>query len=481
MRTNNWALGRALALGLLCVSLGGCNRPAQDEHEHTASAAAEFDGAHRHLVALAGDDHALGGDEPLVTIVVFSGYACPPCGRTWQVLDNLVEDYGDSVRVVFRALTMPGFSTGEQAIEAALAAGAQGRFWPMHRRLYEAGGQLDRAKLESLAQALELDMTRFRDDLDTGVHTGTRMRHRRQALELGIEFGPIAFVNGRPVVGFRSEPEWHALIDQELGEARGRLDGGVARSALYDDFMAEAVKERVELPEELLARYRELLAARAPEQDVPAQRPDPELRYAVGAEGAPTIGPEDAPVLIVAFMDLECPYCKRLHAEALGGALRERFPADVRVAIRHYPLPIHPAAGGIARACVAAQRQGKFWPFYERLMAAKGGSLSRTTFLELVHELELDKERFLADLDDPEVLEVVREDLLLGRRLGVDGTPGLFINGRYLSGYQPLDALAQRVEEELELARASETPRADYVDALLERAVQPSQFPNAAL
>ena len=114
-------------------------------------------------------------------------------------------------------------------------------------------------------------------------------------------------------------------------------------------------------------------------------------------------------------------------------------------------------------------------------MAAKGGSLSRTTFLELVHELELDKERFLADLDDPEVLEVVREDLLLGRRLGVDGTPGLFINGRYLSGYQPLDALAQRVEEELELARASETPRADYVDALLERAVQPSQFPNAAL
>ena len=488
MRSKIWTLKRVVALGLLCLNLS-CSREAADSggHEHAhAAVAAEFDGEGRFLVELEGSDQALGGaeGEALVTVVVYSGYACPPCARTWQVLDNLVEDYGNDLRVVFRALTIPGFAPGEQAVEAALSAGAQGKFWPMHRRLYAAGGRFDRASLDKLARELELDQARFADDLDTGVHTGTRMRHRRQALELGIEFGPIAFVNGRPIVGFRSEPEWHVLIDRELAEARRRVDSGTAPAALYQGFMTEAEKKRVELPEELLARYRELLAKRDPGPAAPKHTPDPATRYAVGAEGAPTIGPEDAPVLVVAFMDLECPFCKRIHKESLGAALREKFPQDVRVAIRHYPLPIHPAAGGIARAAVAAHRQGKFWPFYERAIEAKAGTLSRTKFVEIGDEIGLDKTQFLADLDDPKVIEVVREDMLLGRRLGVDGTPGMFINGRYVTGYQTLEALSERVEEELALAREAEkggTPRADYLETLLADAIQPSQFPNAAL
>ena len=70
----------------------------------------------------------------------------------WRVLDNLVEDYGEEVRVISRALTLPGLAPEEQAVEAAFAAGAQGRFWPMHRRLYAAGGRLDRPTLEKLAE-----------------------------------------------------------------------------------------------------------------------------------------------------------------------------------------------------------------------------------------------------------------------------------------------------------------------------------------
>jgi protein-disulfide isomerase len=90
----------------------------------------------RYLAPVQPDDPGLGGSAPLVTVVVFSDYACPPCARTWKVLDHLLEDHGDDLRVIARSLTMPGFGDGERAAEAALAAGAQGQFWPMHRRLF---------------------------------------------------------------------------------------------------------------------------------------------------------------------------------------------------------------------------------------------------------------------------------------------------------------------------------------------------------
>ncbi len=76
----------------------------------------------RYLAPVRDGDFSLGGSAPLVTVVVFSDYACPPCGRTWKVLDHLLEDYGDDLRVVARSLTVPGFGDGERAAEAALAA-----------------------------------------------------------------------------------------------------------------------------------------------------------------------------------------------------------------------------------------------------------------------------------------------------------------------------------------------------------------------
>jgi hypothetical protein len=75
----------------------------------------------RFVVNLDANEHAIGGEQPLVTIVVWSDYACAPCGRSWQVMRHLVEDYGDDVRVVFRAGTVPGFEQGERAAEAVFA------------------------------------------------------------------------------------------------------------------------------------------------------------------------------------------------------------------------------------------------------------------------------------------------------------------------------------------------------------------------
>lgn len=434
----------------------------------------------RYLAPVEPGDPVLGGATPLVTVVVFSDYACPPCGRTWQVLDHLLEDYGEDLQVVARSLTVPGFGDGERAAEAALAAGAQGQFWAMHRRLFTA--QLDRATLKTHAEALGLDVPRFLDDLDLGAFSGPRVQHRRQAVELGIYFGPVALVNGRPVVGFRDERAWHTLIDEEILAAQTRLRAGTPRADLYASFQADARLAPIELEPAAEAARQQLAGRFAVDiKTLPAdfQRVEAGKRYLVEAGSAPALGPVDAPVQLVAFMDFECPYCRRAAQQAFD-ELRRRYPEDLRLVFRHLPLPIHRSADGAARAAVAADRQGQFWPFSMRLLAPEVTSLGRGTFLAIARDLHLDEARFIADLDGPDAAATVREDMLLARRLGLDATPAFFFNGRHVGGFRGVDELAAEVDAELLTFNnllTEGTPRAELLHTLLTREALP--FPNA--
>lgn len=474
----------ALALGLAApVGLLACAGEPAGAHDSAHKVAPAVPQA-RHRADLAADDQALGGAEPLVTIVVFSDYACPPCGRAWQVFDHLIEDHGDEIRVVFRSLTVPGFADGERAAEAAFAAGAQGQFWAMHRRLFAASPpRFDRAALKDHAAALGLDVTKFLDDLDLGTYSALRVQHRREAVALGIFFGPVALVNGRPVVGFRDEASWHDLIGEEILAARAKLREGVARADLYTAFQAEAVAAPIELEGEAAAARAQLEqrfavdVKKLPEGFV---RAEDGQRYQVPAGDAPRSGPADAPVELVVFMDFECPYCRRAAQDGFA-ALRAHYPEDVRIVFRHLPLPAHTGADGAARAAVAADLQGKFWPFAERLLAKETERMGRATFLATARAVGLDEARFAADLDAPAAAAAVREDMLLARRLGLDATPALFVNGRYVSGFRDAETLL--VEVATELAAADElikggTPRAGVAAALLNRGLPPDQFPN---
>ncbi len=477
------ALMRAfnLLISSLVFGLVGCSgapdstgeKPATDD-QHVASGVAQT----RYRADLRDDDYALGGSEPLVTIVVFSDYACPPCARSWQVLEHLVEDYGNDVRVVFRGLTMLGFAEAERALEAAFAAGAQGQFWPMHRRIF-ADMRLDRTSLRQHAADLGLDLTRFLEDLDDGVFASMRAQHRRLAVELGISFGPVALVNGRAVVGFRDESAWHALINEELVHARSRLVAGVPRAGLYNDLQANAVTAAVALDEAAQAAGQELAARLTPDL---TRLPDdfeaavPGRRYDVPVDGAVGRGPESALVTIVAFMDYECPHCKRA---AVGlDELQARFPDDMRLVFRHLPLPSHRAADGAARAAVAADQQGQFWAMNEQLWAAD--RLHREAFIAAATAIGLDRERFIADLDAPEAATRVREDMLLARRLGLEATPAFFLNGRFVSGFRGVDVLAADIAAELLTAKqllADGVPRAELTKVLLAPEAKPVPQP----
>lgn len=434
-------------------------------------------------------EYALGGEQPLVTIVLWTDYACPPCGRTWQVMKHLVEDYGDDIRVVFRAGTVPGFQHGERATEAALAAGAQGKFWEMHWRLFENPEDFSRPVLRKHAEVIGLDVNQFMDDLDTGAYSGDRVRDRRRATELGLSALPAGFVNGLFVLGFKEEAGWHALIDRELASARRMMQEGIKREAVYAEFMATAKHGQVtedgpagqgsaEAEAERLMAERKAMAeaAKAPQTEGPKH----DQRYAIPT-GAPGYGPADAPVVLVEFIDYQCPYCRKAHEEIVP-ALIERYGDDLRVELRHLPLEIHAGAAPAARAVITASRQGKATEFHEALWKLDGGGLGFSTFVRLADELGMDKEAFERDFQTREVSDALVADLLLARRLGVRGTPGFFVNGRFVDGARSVGTFEGLIDEELERAKAlaeQGTARADLNAELMRGALGPEQYPNA--
>ncbi|TPV96787.1 MAG: hypothetical protein B7733_03035 [Myxococcales bacterium FL481] len=480
---------RHLPLLSLLLSLA-CPRPdARPDGQASADAAVRVD-VERFAVPQFPNDRALGGQAPLVTLVVFGNYACPPCGRTWLMARNLVEDYGENIRVVYRHAPIPGYQPGDLAAEAVVAAGEQESFWAYHWRLIEhSDGDFSRPALLAHAQALGLDVDKFAADLDGGLGSAALARYRRQALALGIAAGPVTFINGLVLMGGQAnEAAWHTLIDAEIARARALLRDGVARADVYAEITKGAKVGRIRETDAATKLREEAKRDRAshPSSDgggssafAVDKRPEADKRYRVVADGVPVDGPADAPVLVVAFVDFQCPFCRK--SAGLLGELRAKFPQDVKVAVRHLPLPIHPTAPGSAYAAEAAHRQGKFWPFHDRLLTAEGPAGLRQ-FTSLADELGLDVAQFKRDFEDPTIRTAVERDLSYAKRLGVAGTPAYFVNGRFLYGSQSLATVAGLVEEELKAAAdlgAAGTSRAELFGKLMASAIPESQFPNA--
>jgi protein-disulfide isomerase len=148
------------------------------------------------------------------------------------------------------------------------------------------------------------------------------------------------------------------------------------------------------------------------------------------------VGPEDAPVTIVEFSDFECPYCREGSAELKK--VFDRYPGKVRVVFRNYPLDTscntYMPRSGHLYACRAAMMarcagtQGRFWEMHDALFHLPEMRLA--TLDELPSKLGLSPEAFSACMSDEGTLAIVKADIEEGHRLGVDGTPTLFVNGR---------------------------------------------------
>lgn len=168
----------------------------------------------------------------------------------------------------------------------------------------------------------------------------------------------------------------------------------------------------------------------------------------VSAAEAPFKGPKDAPITIVEFSDFQCPFCKRILP--VLAQLLEQYAGQVKLAFRDFPLvSIHAQAQQAAEAAHCAGDQGKFWEYHD-LLFAKQEALPTANFAAYAKTLGLDSKAFQACLDSRKFKAKVERDNADGVKAGVSGTPAFFINGRLLSGAQPLEAFKAVIDEELE-------------------------------
>jgi protein-disulfide isomerase len=127
--------------------------------------------------------------------------------------------------------------------------------------------------------------------------------------------------------------------------------------------------------------------------------------------------------------------------------LLEKYPNDVKLVIKHYPLPTHGYARKAAIAALAAGKQGKFWEIHEKLFANQN-DLSDTKVEAIAGELGLNMEQFNKDLKDPAIASLIDRDMKNALETNVRGTPTIFINGKLLN-QRSLQGFQQAIEAEL--------------------------------
>jgi Na+/H+ antiporter NhaA len=143
-------------------------------------------------------DHIRGPESAPVTLIEYGDYECPYCGQAEVVIRELLDEFGDELRYVWRHLPLNDVHTHAQlAAEAAEAAGAQGEFWGMHDKLLATQEELTGRDLKRYAEELGLDLERFVDDIHGHEHAERIAEDVASADASGVAGTPTFFINGR--------------------------------------------------------------------------------------------------------------------------------------------------------------------------------------------------------------------------------------------------------------------------------------------
>jgi len=370
-----------------------------------------------------GDSPAVGPKNAKVTIYHYFDYQCPFCAKVIPALEQVKTDYADSVRVVYKMHPLGMHQNAMPAAEAAMAAAAQGKFFEMHKKLFENQQQLTRDHFIAIAKEIGLNVDKFTKAIDEHTYAAAVQKDAKEAEDIGATGTPASFINGRYLNGAKPYAAFKEMIDEELGWATAGNRPQFKTGKNVSEASAKSA---------------------AP------QGPDPNKVYELAAGDAPFRGPANAKVTVLHYFDYQCPFCVRVSPTI--DQLLAAYPKDVRVVYKMHPLSMHQNAMGAAEAAMAANAQGKFDAMHEKLFA-NSTALSRDKYVQLAGEIGLDVKRFTNDIDTHANKAKIDAEALEAVKVGATGTPATFVNGRFLSGAQSLDAFKKVVDEELAKAK----------------------------
>ncbi len=166
--------------------------------------------------------------------------------------------------------------------------------------------------------------------------------------------------------------------------------------------------------------------------------------HEINIDNSPLLGKKEAPVTIVEFIDIQCPFCARFHPLVVEAV--NAFPDKVKAVVKNYPLPFHQQAIPAAKAALSAGEQGKYWEMLDGLLK-NSSNLNEKEFNTLAKNLGLNMKKFQKDLKDNDAQwqEHIQKDISLGNRVEVRGTPTIYINGRKTKA-RSLDSFKSEIE-----------------------------------
>lgn len=170
--------------------------------------------------------------------------------------------------------------------------------------------------------------------------------------------------------------------------------------------------------------------------------------FDVNIKDAPFKGKADAKVTIVEYSDFQCPFCSK--ASSTVAALEKKYGNKLKVAFKNYPLPFHSQARLAAEAALCAQEQDSkfFWKMHDAMFADQT-KLDKDNLLATAKKIGVKEADFKSCLEATKHKAVIDNDMAEGQKLGIKSTPTFFINGKLVSGAQPVEVFSEVIDEEL--------------------------------
>jgi protein-disulfide isomerase len=382
-----------------------------------------------------GSSPALGGPNALVTIVEFSDFQCPFCGRVEPTLKSLRDKYGDKLRLVWKNEPLPFHNRAEPAAEVAMEAralkGDKG-FWDIHDKLFEAQKDLSDDVLVKIAGEVGVSAEKAKKAMTDHTHK----KEIDADADVGEDFQangtPHFFVDGRRLVGAQPEEKFTKIIDEEIKKAQDAIAKGVRPADVYDAL----TKDGKGPPE--------------PEKkDVPKTLPSND----------PAKGNVNARVVIHEFSDFQCPFCGRV--EPTVAQVMKDYGDRVKFVWHDLPLPMHPNAPLAAEAGREAYKQkgpAAFWQLHDKMFANQQ-KLSRDDLDGYAKDLNLDLDKWKAALDGNAHSADIDADKKAANDDSIGGTPAFLVvpgnasQGYFVNGAQSYSKFRKLIERALAEAR----------------------------
>ncbi|MCB0252809.1 MAG: thioredoxin domain-containing protein [Anaerolineae bacterium] len=371
-----------------------------------------------------GDAPVKGDPSAPMTIVEYSDYQCPYCERFFtQTYGPLVEDYiaSGQAKLVFKDFPLENLHPqAAKAAEAArcvreAAGGSEDAYFEMHDKLF-AGQQ----EWSGSPNAIDIfaryggelghDADAIKSCIESGKFTEAVQADLQEGLQIGVGGTPTFFIDGQAFVGAQPIDNFRQAIAL-VGEGK---------------------------------------SIAPPPQPTPVPEPTPvpltediSLEDAAGIQGDP-----NAPVVIVEYTDLQCPFCQRHFQQVMPELQKLIDSGEVLYAVKDFPLTsIHPQALLAANAARCAAEQNQYWPMHDMLFENQqdwsGNAGAADVFKQYAADLGLNAGAFGDCLDNHKYEETINTNLQEGVGYGVRGTPAFFINRELLPGAYPIEAFQQ--------------------------------------